>query len=65
MKTPNQALIDEALAAISAVHSDNSVGLATTLESLEVLRDEAQDCMDLVTEDLQKRKSGGRSHVQV
>ena len=52
--TKHQELTIQAIEAIQAVHSDDSVGLESTLESLIELQDEVDTLVMAVREDIKR-----------
>ena len=52
MKTYHDKLVDKVSEYIRRVHSDQSVSLERTLDSLEMLRDKIDDCIVAIREDI-------------
>ena len=59
MKTYHEKLVDKASDALRRVHSDQSVSLQQTLESLELLRDEVMECITAIEEDIEREDEDG------
>lgn len=53
-KTYHQKVIGKVKDFIRRVHSDRSVSLEQTLDSLELLRDEIEGCIIAVREDIER-----------
>ena len=54
-KTYHEKLMAKASEYIRRVHSDQSISLEQTLDSLELLRDEILECIIAVTEDIERK----------
>ena len=53
-KTYHERLMAKASEYIRRVHSDQSISLGQTLDSLELLRDEILDCIVAIKEDIER-----------
>lgn len=55
-KTHHEKNVSKARDFIRRVHADQSVSLEQTLESLETLRDEVDDCIVAINEDIKRQE---------